>query len=917
MTEKRAFRGVALCAALLVLPIAGPAGAGESEIDIPYTKYVLDNGLRLIVHEDPKAPIVAVNVWYHVGSKNEKPGKTGFAHLFEHLMFNGSENYNDDYFKPFDRVGATDMNGTTNFDRTNYFENVPTTALDLALWMESDRMGHLLGAIDQERLDEQRGVVQNEKRQSDNQPYNKVWEPMLKQVFTEQHPYSWETIGSMKDLNAASLDDVKEWFKTYYGPNNAVIAIAGDVDAQKVLEKVQLYFGDIPPGPPLSKMASWTPMHDTDRREIIEDRVSQPRLYMAWTAPAWADDEGVYLDIATAIIGQGKNSRLYKRLVYDDQIATDVVLAPTFWEIAGLTYLQVSAKPGVTLAELETVVREEIERFMRNGPTAKELQRIKTEYKAGFLRGIEKVGGQPSKSALLAENMVYGGTPDFYIHTNEVIANARTADIRNAAKKWLGQGAYIAEVVPAGNPVAAETGYDRSEPPAVEPFTGVEFPDFERRTLDNGLTLIVANRPEIPVINMSLIIDSGYAADQFSKPGTAALTMSLLDEGTAKRSSLEISEELAMLGATLSAGANLDTATVSMSALTETLDQSLNIYADVILNPAFPEEELERVRAQYLAVIRQEKTQPTSMALRVMPRLLYGDEHAYGQPLTGSGTEASVKAITRGDLENFHNTWFKPGNATLVVVGDTSTDEFAPRIEKLFRNWQGSEVPEKNIATVANRNNNPVYIVDKPGADQSIIFASRLIAAKADSDEVAVKAMNNILGGLSSSRINMNLREDKHWSYGSRSLIIDTQAQRPFLIYAPVQTDKTKESIVEIQKELKGIIGSNPVATDELNHLKNTINRSLPGGWETSGSVLGSISKLVTYGLPDDYWDNYPNEVEQLNLGQISNAASEVVVADELVWVIVGDKSKIEADVAELKLGQIIQLDADGLPIAQ
>jgi len=894
------------------LTAAQASDGKDSQGLIPYEKFTLDNGLTLIVHEDKKAPVAAVNVWYHVGSKNEVKGKTGFAHLFEHLMFQGSENYQAEYLQTLEKMGASDLNGTTWFDRTNYFETVPKGALDRVLFLESDRMGHLLGVVTQDVLDEQRGVVQNEKRQSDNQPYNKVWEPMLKQVFTGQHPYSWETIGSMEDLNAASLDDVREWFKTYYGPNNAVIVVAGDVDSKEVLKKVELYFGDIPPGPPLSKMATWTPMHNIDRREVIEDRVSQPRLYMAWTAPAWADDEGIYLGIATSILGQGKNSRLYKRLVYDEQIATDVVLAPMFWEIAGLTYLQVSAKPGVSLAELEAVVREEMALFIKNGPTAKELQRIKAQRHAGFLRGIEKVGGQPSKSALLAKNMVYGGSPDFYIHSNKVTAEARTGDIKRAAKTWLGQGAYIAEVLPAGDFAAATDGYDRSTPPAIEEFSGVKFADFERRTLDNGLTLIVANRPEIPVVNMALLVDSGYAADQFSKPGTAALTMSLLDEGTTKRSSLRISEELALLGANLGAAADLDAAKVTLSALTENLDKALDIYADVILNPAFPEAEIERTRAQYLAVIRQEKTQPTSMALRVMPRLLYGEDHAYGQPLTGSGTEESVNAITRDDLKNYHQTWFKPDNATLIVVGDTTADEFAPRIEKLFRNWQGGAVPKKNIAAVAGRTDHPVYLIDKPGADQSIIFAARLIPSKADSDEVAVKAVNNILGGLSSSRVNMNLREDKHWSYGSRSLIIGTQAQRPFLIYAPVQTDKTKESIIELRKEVNGIINNNPATGDELNHLKSTVTRSLPGGWETSGAVLNSISSLVSYGLPDDYWDKYPQQVENLNLEQLAAAADVVVKPDEFVWVIVGDQKKIEAGIKSLEIGELVLLDADG-----
>lgn len=911
-----AMRSVALIffSLVVMLPACSPAPS-EAEDLVPYKLYTLDNGLTLIVHEDKKAPLVAVNVWYHVGSKNEPVGKTGFAHLFEHLMFQGSENYQGEYLQTLEQLGASDLNGTTWFDRTNYYETVPKGALDKILFLESDRMGHLLGVIDQAVLDEQRGVVQNEKRQSDNQPYNKVWKFMLEQVFTEAHPYSWATIGSMEDLNAASLDDVREWFKTYYGPNNAVIAIAGDVNAEEVLAKVTTYFGDIPPGPPLSSFSEWVPRHSVDRRQIIEDRVSQPRLYMAWPAPGWGSTEAAYLSMAAAVLGQGKNSRLYKRLVYDDQLATDVALDTTFWEIAGLVYLEVSPKPGVSLETLETIAREELERFIKSGPTSKELDRIKAEYRSGFIRSLENIGGQPSKSAMLAKNMVYTGNPGHYAVTNETIAGASTKDLQTAATEYLGQGAYIAEVLPYPELKTTSEGYDRSEAPTVAEFTGIDFPDYERAVLDNGLTLIVANRPAVPIVQMSLQINSGYAADQFGRPGTAALTMSMLDDGTRKRSALEISEQLGQLGTGLTTGADLDNVSVNLSTLTENIDASLDIYVDIILNPAFPDEEIERIRAQYLTKIQQEKTQPNSMALRVLPSLIYGDEHAYGQPLTGSGTEASMSAITRTDLVDFHTTWFRPNNATLVVVGDTTMAEIAPKVEALFRDWAQGDIPVKNIASVDATQANAIYLIDKPQAEQSMIFAARLLPSKADSNDIALETINDILGGLSSSRINMNLREDKHWSYGARSLIWPTQAQRPLIIYAPVQTDKTMESIQEIQLELAGIIGENPASEDELAHTKKTNTLSLPGKWETGAAVLGSLVEIVRFGLPDDYWDNYSTSINQLTLAEVNSAGDALVKPGEFVWVIVGDRAKIEDQLKTLGMGEIILLDADGEPL--
>ena len=902
------------CAVLISLLVAPAICADEALI--PYELFVLDNGLTLIVHEDHKAPVVSVNIWYHVGSKNEQPGQTGFAHLFEHLMFQGSENFDGEYIESLQQIGATDLNGTTWFDRTNYFQTVPKTALDRVLWLESDRMGHLLGAIDQAKLDEQRGVVQNEKRQGENQPYDKVWQHLLKQLYTDGHPYSWETIGSMKDLEAASLEDVQEWFRTYYGPNNAVLAVAGDVETAKVLERVKHYFGDIPPGPPLVKLEEWVPRHSSERRERIEDRVSQERLYMAWTSPRWGTRAASDLELALHIIGGDKNSRLYKRLVYEEQIATDVEMGAYNLEIAGLTYLQASAKVGVDLAIIEEAAKEEIQRFIDRGPTAKELERVQTQYRASFLRGIERVGGFGGKSGVLAENMVYGGSPDRYQRKLDYIADASRADLQTVVGEWLGENAYIAEVYPHPAMTAAPAGADRSKPPEPAGFPSGEFPEFDRVTLTNGLDVLVAQRTAIPLVNLTLILNAGFAADQFAQPGTAAMTMAMLDEGTAKRSALEISEELALLGAELSSGADLDTSMVSLSALRENLDDSLAIFADVVLNPVFPPNELDRLRAQYLALVRQEKTRPTSMALRVLPKLIYGEGHAYAQPLTGSGTEDSIRAITRADLQQYHDTWFRPNNATLLVVGDITTAEITAKLEELFKTWEPADVPVKNIDTVERRAQNAVYIVDKPGAEQSIIFAGEVAPPKSNPDEIAIQVMNDILGGNFSSRINMNLREDKSWSYGARSMIMDAEGQRPFLVYAPVQTDKTSESMREILAELTAINGDRPPTEDELARAKSSKTLSLPGRWETNRAVLRSMGEIVRFGLADDYWDTYADEVNALGIDDIARAASEVVAPDDLVWVVVGDREKIESGIIKLGLGDTRIIDADGEPVS-
>ena len=898
--------------ALSIVSMLLSINADAADVEINFTEYTLDNGLRLVVHEDNKAPIVAINVWYHVGSKNEKRGKTGFAHLFEHLMFNGTENYDDEYFKPFELVGATNMNGTTNFDRTNYFQNVPKTALDMALWMESERMGHLLGAITQEKLDAQRGVVQNEKRQGDNQPYGKVLYSILAGIYPEGHPYATSIIGSMEDLDAANLEDVHEWFKTYYGPNNAVLVVAGDIVPEDVYEKVKHYFGDIPPGPPTAKKEKWVVKLDRDKREVMQDRVPQARLYKIWGGPSLTEEDNDLLNLAGDVLARGKNSRLFERLVYTDQIATTAEAGMFNIEIGGLFFSSVTVQPGGDLIAVEKAVNEEFERLLKDGISEEELERVKTQRRSAFVRGLESVGGFGGKSDLLAQNAVYEGNPGAYRKSMDRLEAATTEDVVAAARRWLTAGAYHLEVHPFPDAAAAAEGADRSSVPETSTFPEVKFTEFERDFLANGMELIVANRSAVPVVNLRMSFDAGYASDQFGELGTSSLAMTMLDEGTKSRSALEISDELARLGARFNAGSGIDSSTVGISALKENLDASLDIFADLVLNPAFPANELERLRRMRIARIQQEKTQPIGLAIRVFPKLLYGEGHAYSMPLTGSGTEESVMRISRDSLVDYHRTWFRPNNATMIVVGDTSMAEIKPKLERLFRKWEPGMTPTKNIADVSLRNVEQVYVIDRPGSEQSIIIAGNIAPAVSDGNEIAVETMNEIIGGSFTSRINMNLREDKAWSYGARTLLLSTKSQRPFIAYAPVQTDKTMESMAEIRRELTGYLGDAPATDEEINKVKSNNTLSLPGRWETAAAVLRDIGEIVTYDLPDDYWDTYADSVRNVSAGQISEAADAVIKPENMIWVIVGDREKIEPRIRELELGEITFLDVDG-----
>lgn len=886
-----------------------------ANVNIDYKKFVLENGLRVIIHEDHKAPIVAVNVWYHVGSKNEKPGKSGFAHLFEHLMFNGSENHNFDYFKVLESIGATDLNGTTNEDRTNYFQNVPVAGLDQVLWLESDRMGHLVGVIDQARLDEQRGVVQNEKRQGENQPYGREWELVSNNSFPEGHPYHWTVIGSMEDLNAASLDDVKEWFKTYYGAANAVIVIAGDVNTNDALARVKKYFGNIPAGPSLIKPQVNIAKRTEDKRIAYQDRVSEAKVTMYWNTPEWGNKDAVYLGLAGSILSSGKSSRLYKKFVYDDQTATSVSAWNYPQELAGIFSIDVKIKPGQQPERVESQVIDVFNKFIESGPTQEELDRAKSQQFANTIKGLERIGGFGGKSDVLAQSEVFGGSPDAYKKELEILAAATVDDVHQAVKKWLSSGRLTIVCTPFPTYTVSGQEPDRSKLPPLTPQPASSFPDLQTATLKNGMKVVLAQRKAVPNIVMNMMFDAGFSADQFAKPGTASLAMNLLDEGSKTMNALQISDKMQTLGGSIYSYSDLDASYVYLSALKPSFNESLDLYADIILNPAFAEEELKRQRELQLTSIKQEGTEPFSMALRTAPRYLYGPGHAYSNPFSGSGYVETVSSITREDITKFYNSWFKPNNATLLVVGDLEMKELVGVLEKKFGTWKKGDVPKKNIATATPARANTLYLIDKPESQQSLVLAGYLVDGYGKLPEVARRSLVSVFGGDFTSRLNMNLREDKHWSYGAGTFVWDAKGQRPFFAYAPVQTDKTAESISEIIREYKEVRSTNPITKDEFERSKANTTMELPGRWETNGSVGNSMVEIYKYNLPADYYKNYDKSVRDLTLQDVQKVTGQIVSADKLVWFVVGDKAKIMDSLKKLGFAEIIEIDADGKPL--
>jgi zinc protease len=615
------------------------------------------------------------------------------------------------------------------------------------------------------------------------------------------------------------------------------------------------------------------------------------------------------------VLGRGKTSRLYKRLVYKDQIATSATATNDTNEIGGQFDLTLTANPNEDLSKVETAADEELQNFLKNGPTAAELQLAKTQILGSYARIVERIGGFGGKSDLIAKCQSFKGNPDCWKDYLKWVKAATPASVKKAANDWLSDGDYVLEVHPYPTTFKTDAKLDRSKEPAPGDPVSLKLPSLQKATLSNGLKVVLAERHSAPVVNFTLMVDSGYSADPADATGTVSFEQRMLEEGTPTRDSLKIGEELESLSANFNAGAGLDYSVVSLNTLKSTMDPSLEIYADLILHPAFPEKEFLRLQKERIAGIQREKVAPQAMALRVVPTLLYGAGHPYAVPFTGTGTEASVSKMTREDLVKFHETWFKPNNATLLVVGDTSLTELKPKLEKLLASWKPGDVPQRTVPHVAEPAKDVVYLIDRPGSGQSVIFGAQLAPPQNDPDALALQLVNDIFGGKFSSRINMNLREDKHWSYGVRSVLPAAKGQRPYISISAVQTDKTKESMVELVKEYNNVVGSKPITEEELRDEQTNATLALPGSFETVQQLSGAYSNILQYGLPEDYYNTFTQKALALTPDSANEIAKKYILPDHLIWVVVGDMSKVESGVRELNLGEVHKIDADGNPV--
>ncbi|HYJ47635.1 MAG TPA: pitrilysin family protein [Pyrinomonadaceae bacterium] len=896
-----------------------------------FEKYKLKNGLDVILVEDHRLPLVAVNLWYHVGPANEKAGRTGFAHLFEHMMFQGSKHVGDDaHFKLLEGAGASDINGTTGFDRTNYFETLPSNQLELALWLESDRMGYLLDTLDNRKLANQRDVVRNERRQSrENVPYGLVNEGLYHQLFPKTHPYYGVVIGSHADIEAARLADVREFFKLYYTPNNASLAIVGDIDKTKARALVEKYFGPIPPGQPVPKIEAVTPAITSERRAVVTDQVELPRVYMAWITDPIYKPGNAEADLLARILGGGKYSRLYKRLVYDRQIAQDVNAFNQSTLLGSVFIIQATAKPGVKPEELEKAIDEELEAVRREGPTEGEVERARNLIQTQIVRGLETLGGFGGVADRLNQYNHYLGDPDYLAKDLDRYEKATPAAIQKIAREKLSNsaravvygvpGKKVIDDVPKtaeeekdATPAAGDSSQDdwRKQQPGAAALSKLSLPVPKKFTLPNGLSVLLVEQHNLPMVSAALVVLSGSEANPVDKPGLASFTADILDEGTGKRSALQIADDAGQIGATFFTGSSSDASTVNVSSLKKNADAAFELMADVALNPTFPQKEIDRVRNTRLTLIQQQRDNPNAIAARVFNNVVYGEKHPYG--FTELGTAESTKSITRDDMMSFWKKGFVPGNSALVVAGDITEKEVRALAEKHFGNWTGKPI-QFAMTSFESSAKRQVVIVDKPGAPQTALRIGHVGVPRSSPDYVPLEVMNLGLGGLFSSRINMNLREKNGYTYGAFSTFEYRRGQGPFYAGSGVRTNVTAPAVKEVFNELDRM-RTTRMTDDELQTAKDALARSLAGPFETTGRTVGAISDLFVYNLPLDFYNTLPSRIGAVTAADVQRVAEKYLKPDSTVVIAVGDRSKIEPELQKLNLGPVETRDLDGKP---
>ncbi len=900
---------------------------------LDYKKYQLANGLDVILLEDHRLPLVAVNIWYHVGPANERPGLTGFAHLFEHMMFEGSRHVGaEGHFRYLEAAGASEINGTTDFDRTNYFETLPSNQLELALWLESDRMGFLLERLDDEKFENQRDVVRNERRQSvESQPYGLVQEELFHQLFPTDHPYYASVIGSHEDIEAARLHDVQEFFRLFYAPNNASLAIVGDIQPARARALVEKYFGPIPAGVPVPRVAVKTPPIESERRAVVTDQVELPRIYLGWITDPIYTQADAECDVAAKIIGGGKSSRLYKSLVYERRIAQDAVAQQYSLSLGSIFTIEATAKPGVTPEDLERAVDDEIDAFCRQGPTEAEVERARNAFESAIIRGLENLGGFGGVADRLNQYNHFLRDPGYLPHdleryykttVNSVLEVVRTRLARKERVVLHGvPGPKVVRDIPRSGPVKATASAEaasripavedqewRAKAPGPDSPSPLRLPVPSQFRLQNGLPVYLLEQHSLPIVAANVIVLGGSDRNPPTLPGLASFTADMLDEGTRRHSALDIAGIADHLGASLSTGSTMDMSVVAFRSLKKSIDPIFELAADVLLTPELPDSEVERLRHDRLTQILQQRDHPNTLAAKHFYSTLYGLKHPYGHMELGTAT--SNKAITRNDMVRFWKDAYMPSVGALVLAGDVTPDEALKLAEKHLGGWRGDGA-NAQPPVAGSEGLRKIVIVDKPTSPQTILRIGQIGVARAHADYIPLNVMNAALGGLFSSRINMNLREKHGYTYGASSAFVYRRGAGPFLVGTSVRTDVTAAAVREILYEIEQMRSSS-ITPEELVTAKDSISRSLPGLFETTPQGASTLAQLFVHELPLDYYRGLPDKIERVDASDVLRVAQRHLRPEEMIVVAVGDLAKIRSQLEALQFGPIECFDVDG-----
>lgn len=892
------------------------ASSADTAPHVQFEKITLDNGLQVILHLDRKLPVAHVNQWFHVGSKNEKPGRTGFAHLFEHLMYEGSKHTPDGYFPYIQRAGANTreggVNGTTSHDRTNYFATVPSGNLEYVLWLESDRVATLAEALTPENFDNQRDVVRNERRQiMDNQPYGRWQQLVAEQLYPAGHPYGWPVIGSHEDLEAATIDDVRTFFQTYYTPNNLSLVIAGDFDPDGAMRLVETYYGGIAPGPPLSRPVQWIPKLHGEKVVEVQDRVPQARLFFVWPAPARFDEDEAKLDIASTILWDGLSSRLKKLLVYEQQICTDVMAFDMSMEIAGMFIIIASIRPGSSIKDVEDMITREIAHLATDGPTADEMQRAQNTWAYKFVTGLERIGGFGGKADRLNESNVYTGNPGYFLHEFERFTGLTDEDVRTAAHQWLDtRDRLIIRFYPEAPLRVSTVSLDRSRIPAFGADTRFHVPGVAMETLDNGLEVFVVARPELPKVSVTLAARAGSVYDPVDRSGTSHLMMMTIDKGTQTRTAIEIAEALGSLGVSLQGGAYHESSEIAFEALRHQLDPAMGIMADIVRNPLFSESDIDREIKRHLDVISQHQSHPQGLSGRIGPMLAFGLDHPYGLPV--HGFSSSAQQVSRMDVVRSHDLHWNPQHAALIMVGDITLEAALELVHRRFGDWSGETVPVASLPEPQPMGPGNLYIVDRPDAPQTLVCQLLPAPARTTPEYYALRLADAIWGGGFGSRLNRNLREEKGYTYGISSRLVLYATAGIWWAQSAVETDKTGDTVRELMAELRGMAGEKPVTDTELAEARTNRVHGYAQQFETLRRIGGQVAALWSARLPMSEMEHAVEEMERTTLESVNTVAQRYARPEQASILLIGDRARIETQVQNKGWGEVIVLDEEG-----